>query len=424
MENKGLSRRGFLATSGMATLLAAGAPLAAQAQTSANPVRIGVIGVGGRGTALLQVMLHLPDVEVPAICDIDAEHLDRAVQIVESVLGNTPEGYQEGPYDYQRMLERDDLHAVLLTTPAEWHAEMAVDAMKAGKHVGSEVPGAKTMEECWDLVRTKEETGQRYMLLENYNYTRDRMMISNMVQEKVFGELFYAECAYIHEVNSLRFNPDGSLTWRGETMRDGFGNQYPTHSLGPVSKWMDINESDRFVSLVSMQSKSAGLKRYVKDRFGEDSPQADIVWRAGGMNVTMIQTEQDRMVTVYYDSNSPRPASIFYQLQGDQGIFDSRNGIHLAGEMDHNQWKAWTDFLEDYDHDYWRLQGEEAAQTGHGGGDYFVLSDFVEMVRKDEEPWINVYDSATWSVVTPLSQESIRNGNKSVKFPDFTENRA
>ena len=423
MEQDGITRRGFLATSGMAAIMATGASSALGAE-SASPVRIGIIGVGGRGTALMRVMLHVPGVEIPAICDINPDHLQRAIGIVESEHGNTPDGYQEGPYDYRRMLERDDLDGILITTPAEWHAEMAVDSMNAGKHVGSEVPGAKTLEECWEMVRVKEETGMRYMLLENYNYTRDRMMIGNMVQQNLFGELIYAECAYIHDVNILRYYPDGSLTWRGEAMQDGYGNQYPTHSLGPVSKWMGIHETDRFVSLVSMDTKPAGLKRYTLDRFGPDSPQADIVWKAAGMNVTLIQTEQDRMITVYYDTNSPRPHAIFYQLQGDQGIFDSRNGINLAGKTDYNQWQAWTDFLEDHDHDYWRLRGEEAAQTGHGGGDYFVISDFIDMIRKDEEPWIDVYDSAAWSVVTPLSQESIRNGNSSVKFPDFTENRA
>ncbi len=421
MINTNLSRRGFLATSGMAALMAAGSP-AIRAENTTDTVRIGIIGVGGRGTALMQILLHFPEVTIPAICDINPEHLGRAIQIVETVRGNTPDGYQEGPYDYRRMLERDDLDAILVTTPAEWHAVMSVDAMKAGKHVGSEVPGANSMEECWALVRAKEETGKRYMLLENYNYTRDRMMVGNMVEKQLFGELTYAECSYIHDVNTLRFYPDGSMTWRGEAMRTGFGNQYPTHSLGPVSKWMGIHETDRFKSLVSMQSRPVGLEKFVKDRFGEDSPQAQIEWTAAGMNVTMIKTEMDRLITVYYDTNSPRPADIFYLLQGDKGVFDSRRGIYLVEDSDAEQWSSWQNYLEAHDHDYWRLRGEEAAQTGHGGGDYFVLSDFVEMARSDEEPFINVYDSAAWSAVIPLSQESIRKGGCSVEFPDFTKN--
>ena len=423
MDDSTLSRRGFLATSGMAALMTMGAPGRAE-DSPEDAVRIGVIGVGARGTGLMQIMLGLPGVTVPAICDINEAHLNRGIQIVETLHGNTPAGYTGGPYDYRNMLERDDLDAVLIATPAVYHAVMAVDAMEAGMHAGSEVPGGVDMDECWALVRAKEETGKRYMLLENYNYTRERMMITNMVEKDVVGEPFYAECSYIHNVNSLSFHSDGSSTWRGEARTWGFGNLYPTHALGPVSKWMGINETDRFVSLVSMESKPAGFKRFVADRFGEDSPQAQTEWTIGGMNVTLIQTEQDRLITVYYDTNSPRPADIFYLLQTDIGIYDSRNGIHLPGRGGSGPWSPWTDFLEQYDHDYWRTRGEEAAQTGHGGGDYFVMSDFVDMVRHDEEPSIDVYDSAAWSAVIPLSQESIRNGNSSVDFPDFMANRA
>ncbi len=416
-----LNRRAFLAASGMAALSAAGLSAAADKEEA---VRIGIIGVGGRGTGLMRILLQSPHVSLRAICDINEEHLSRAVEIVERTHGAKPDGYSEGPYDYRRMLERDDLDAVLIATPAALHAEMAADALRAGKDVGSEVPGAHTLDECWNLVRVKEETGRRYMLLENYNYARERMMTANMAAQGAFGELVYAECSYIHDCNYLRFNPDGSLTWRGDSVRTGFGNMYPTHALGPVSKWLGVNDSDRFVSLTSCDSRPDGLKRFVLDKFGEDSEQARIPWTSGGMNVTLIKTEKNRLITVYYDTVSPRPQSIFYLLQGDKGVFDSRSGIYLKGESPEEQWEPWQNYLEKYDHDYWRLRGEEAAKTGHGGGDYFSISDFVEMVRKREEPYIDVYDSAAWSAVLPLSQESIRRGGDSVDFPDFTVNRA
>jgi len=416
MGNISLSRRKFLATSS-AVLLGAGAG----AQEPPKPVRIGVIGVGRRGTGLLKVLMSLPSTSVPALCDIDEANLARAVGIVRDKTGAAPEGYSRGPYDYRRMLERDDLDAVLAATPVDWHSPMACDAMEAGKHVATEVPGATTMEGCHALVKTKRKTGRRYMLLENYCYGYERMMMRNMVEQGAFGDTYYAECAYIHDCNHLRFKPDGSLTWRGETVRDHTGNTYPTHSLGPVAKWMGINKTDRLVSLTSMASKSAGIRSYVEKRFGPDSEQAATDWAGGGMCVTLIKTAQDRLITVYYDACSPRPMALFLLIQGIKGIYDSRRGIYLAGVSPDEEWERYQKYSDKYEHTYWKTRGEEAAKTGHGGGDYFVLSDFVEMVRHDREPDIDVYDSAVWSAVTPLSQESIRNGGSEVKFPDFTE---
>ena len=417
MTKATMTRRAFLAATGMA----AAAPLAlAQGETAPRPVRVAFIGVGGRGTGLLKVLLQVPGTMVPAICDINEAHLNRAIQIVEKVHGNTPAGYSRDEYDYRRMLERDDFDAVLIATPVEWHAVMACDGMRAGKHVGSEVPGAYSMAECWDLVKTKEATGKRYMLLENYVYAQQRMMVMNMAHAGAFGDLYYAECSYIHDCRSLRFESDGRLTWRGEVKRDHFGNLYPTHSLGPVSKWLGIHQGDRMTSLVSMMSKPAALEAYACRRFGADSEPAKVDFTAGDMCVTLVKTVQGRLINVYYDSDSPRPASIFYLVQGTKGVYDSRRGIYLEGEGHGEKWAPAGEYAAQYEHEYWRKRAGEAAKTGHGGGDYFVISDFVEMARHDREPLVDVYDSAAWSSLIPLSKESIRGGGGSVEIPDFT----
>lgn len=415
-----MTRRGFLAAAGAAAIVAPGAVTQQPEAPSEKPVRVAFIGVGNRGTGLLKVLLKIPATTVPAICDINEDHLNRGVGLVQEAHGNTPEGYSRGEYDYRRMLERDDFDAVLIATPAVLHAEMAIDSMLAGKHVGSEVPGAYTMDECWGLVRTKEKTGKRYMLLENYNYARDRMMVYNMAHSGLFGDTYYAECSYIHDCSSLRFSSDGTLTWRGEAKVDRFGNLYPTHSLGPVSKWLDINRGDRFVSLVSMMSKPAALHAYSVEHFGPDSEPAKIDWSCGDMSITLIKTAKGRLITVYYDSDSPRPASIFYLIQGTKGMYDSRKGIYIDGVSPPHQWESVDKHRAAHEHEYWKTRGKEAAATGHGGGDYFVVSDFVEMARHDLEPFVDVYDSAAWSSVMPLSAESIRNGNSSVEVPDFT----
>ena len=267
-------------------------------------------------------------------------------------------GFCKGDYDYRRMLERDDFDAVLLGTPAKWHAEMAIDSMNAGKHVASEVPGAYALDECWKLVDTKEKTGVKYMLLENYTYAKDRLMVYNMVHQGLLGECYYGECSYIHDCSGLRFNSKGDLTWRGVIKRDRYGNLYPTHSLGPVAKWMDINRGDVMVSLTSAMSTAVSLHAYAERKFGKDSEQAKIDFQCGDHCVTLIKTAGDKLITVYYDTDSPRPASIFYLIQGTEGVFDSREGVYVNGKSKSHRWDPASKYADEYGHDLWKKEGK------------------------------------------------------------------
>ena len=289
------------------------------AEAPSKPVRLGVIGTGARGKDLMNTLVTLPGVEFPALCDINPGNLELAMNIVLATRKYRPEGYSEGPFDYRRMLERKDLDAILIATPAQLHAAMAIDSLNAGKDVASEVPGAYTLDECWALIHAKEKSGRHYMLLENYTYERERMMIYEMVRRGVFGHLYYGECAYLHETDDLNFKPDGSLTWRGELRRDARGNWYPTHSIGPVSKWMGINDGDRFVSIICMQSAPLMAHVHAVEQFGPESKQAQIKWNTGEFICCLIQTQQGRMIRLDFGPVCPRPPQIYYGIQGTKG---------------------------------------------------------------------------------------------------------
>ena len=112
---------------------------------------------------------------------------------------------------------------------------MAVCGMKNGKYVGVEVPAAITLEQCWDLVKTHEETGVPCMMLENWSFRRDNLAILNMVRQGLFGEIVHCHCAHSHDcVDHWFFDRDGNMRWGGEFLVNRNCDQYPTHSLGPV----------------------------------------------------------------------------------------------------------------------------------------------------------------------------------------------
>ncbi len=418
----GINRREFLGlTAGAAAGLVLPQPIAAEG-LGAKDIRLGVIGVGSRGTGLMNLMLSHKGTQVPAVCDIDPGAADRAAAVVRKARGKRPETYTNGPEDYLRMLKRDDLDAVMVLTPIPLHAAMSVASLRAGKHVLSEVPAAVTLQECWDLVKAVKETGRSYMLSENCCYYESCMMILNMVQKGLFGDLTYAECGYIHDCRSICFKPDGSLTWRGELHRDMIGNWYPTHAIGPVGQWLGINRGDRFVSLAANTTPPTSMERYVVKRFGKDHPAAKIKWRAGDTTNAVIRTEKGVLIEIRFDiaSARPHPSTTHFMLQGTTGayLFDGER-IWIEGKTKEYAWEPVANHQKEYQHPLWRKWGQEGTGSGHGGADYFVTRAFLESLRSGEKPPIDVYDAVAWSSITPLSAASIEAGGKPVAFPDF-----
>lgn len=418
------SRRAFLKTAAVSAAVTTAIARGAEPRRTA---RIGIVGVGGRGTSLLGAMVQFPEVRVPAVCDIVADRAGRAEEIVVKATGSRPEAYTQGPHDWQRLVERDDLDAVLTATPWEWHAPIMVAAMKAGKIAITEVPAAVTLEECWDLVRTSEQTGVPCMMLENVCYFQEALVLLRMVREGVFGELLHAEVGYQHDCRSLMFTGDGKLTWRGEHAAAKNGNLYPTHPIGPVAQWMNINRGDRFTRISSASTKAVGLKQAAAARFGPDHPLARRDYALGDVNTSVLQTENGRTVTLYFDMSTPRPYDLIFRLQGTQGIhMGGANGtIYLEGRSPGaHAYEPFAPYLEQYAHPLWTaLQEQAKAHGGHGGSDYVMLHEVVKAIVNRTPLPQDVYDAATWSAITPLSIDSVARKGAVVDFPDFTQGK-
>jgi predicted dehydrogenase len=426
-----LHRREFIMAAG-ATGLALGAE---------KTVRIGIVGAGNRGTMHLNNIVGVPGVEVRAICDINEANLNRGLSIIEKAGQKRPEGYSRGEEDFRRMVTRDDLDAVITATPWEWHVRVAVAAMKAGKYAAVEVPAATTTEECWDLVNTSEQTGVPCMLLENACFRPELLMVLNMVRQGVFGELVHAEGGYQHDVRGTKFSGADGLRWRGMHSAKRNANVYPTHQIGPVAWWMNINRGDRFTHLVSMSSKSRGLNDYARKRFGPNSPNAKREFALGDINTSLIRTANGLTITLYHDTSLPRPYDLIFRVQGTEGLYSwTLQKIYIEGRSPARSWEDLGPYFEQYDHPIWKALGINddhrgivwqpngepkypSNRYGDGGGDYVVLQQFVKAVRNKTQPPIDVYDAATWSVITSLSEQSVAAKSAPIDFPDFTRGK-
>ncbi|MBN2210563.1 MAG: Gfo/Idh/MocA family oxidoreductase [Sedimentisphaerales bacterium] len=437
MKSEHVSRRDFLRVStaagvgvvvgGVALSGCQGSTLtAAPVAFSHKPlerVKVGFVGVGGQGSSHVKNLLNIEGVEVCAICDIVEDRVSRMQDRVEKAGQPRPTGYSRGEWDFKRMCAEEDLDIVFNATPWRWHVPICLAAMQNGKHAASEVPIAYTVEDCWQLVETSEKTRRYCTMLENCCYDRVAMMILTMAQQGALGTLLHAECGYLHDLRLHKFNLHGNEgTWRTEHSRKRNGNLYPTHGIGPVAWWLDIYRGDTFDYLVSMSSKSVSLNEFAAEKFGPDDPRVKEKFALGDINSSLIRTAQGRTIIVKHDTNTPRPYSRINLLQGAKGIVREwpKPLIHIEGRSKPHTWQDIDEYKEEYTHPFWRDLSQEARKGGHGGMDYIVSDRLIQALRQGVAPDISVYDAVAWSVIGPLSEQSVARKSRPVDFPDFT----
>jgi len=320
-------------------------------------------------------------------------------------------------------MDRDDLDAVFIATPWEWHTTMALYAMKRKQYVGVEVPCAITLDECRQLVKTSEETGVPCMMMENWSFRRDNLAVLNMIRKGLLGEIVHCHCAHSHNCVSWYMG----RKWPAQHLLKRCADQYPTHSLGPVLSWMDINCGDRFDTVVSMATGQRGITDQLSRRHGKDHPSAKLDWKQGDIVTTMVRTVKGKTIVINMDMQLPRPYDNRWLIQGTRGLYnEQRDAVYLAGDGKGHAPEKWSPFgphQTKHEHKWWRGKdspGGRYGLSGHGGVDPLELTLFYDAVRNKTQTPIDVYDSVVMSCIFPLSEMSIAKGGQPVKCPDFT----
>ena len=222
-------------------------------------------------------MIPMEDISIIGVCDKYEDRRMHAAQMVKEKKGNEP----LCTADYKEILALGELDALVVTTSWADHLQPAIDAMKAGKRVAMEVGGAYSLDQLWQLVHTSEETGIPWMMLENCCYGRDELMVRNMVEQGVFGEIVHCQGGYHHDLrHEISFGRE-NRHYRLDNYKNRNCENYPTHELGPIAKVLKINHGNRMVSLSSVASKSRGLNDYLKREKGDEYDITNIPLRRG-----------------------------------------------------------------------------------------------------------------------------------------------
>lgn len=388
-------------------------------------VRIGIIGLGMRGSDAVERLSYIEGADIVALCDKYPDRVAAAQKTLEKMQRPKAKEFT-GEEGWKALCEDKNIDLVYTPTPWSLHTPIAVYAMKNGKHACTEVPAAKTLDQCWELVETSEKTRKHCMMLENCCYDFFELLTLNMVRNGMFGEIVHAEGAYIHDLSrEYIFNKNGYADmWRLKENIGRNGNLYPTHGLGPIAQCMNINRGDRFEYLVSMSTNDFTMNNVANELAEKDSffePYVNKPYR-GNMNTTQVRTFKGKTVMIQHDVSSPRVYSRIHLVSGTKGCaskYPEPEKISFG-----HKWikeEELKDLYEKYSPPIVKHIGKMAKDVGgHGGMDFIMDWRLIDCLRNGLPLDQNVYDAATWSGVGVLSEQSVAKNSRTIDFPDFT----
>ncbi len=394
-----------------------------QMGSKGREVRVGVLGLGARGFEQLKLLCAMEDVTIAAVCDPYADRVTRAAEHVLEKRGQRP----VETTDWRQVIAMEGVETVAIFTSWQTHIRLAVEAMLAGKIPALEVGGASSVDECWQLVRTSQRTGIPVMMLENCCYGKEEMTLLNMVRKGLFGELVHVRGGYEHDLRDEIGEGDIRRHYRLENFSARNGELYPTHELGPIAKYLNLNRGNRMLTLSAMASKAAGQAAWLKEH-RPDSELAGRTFNQGDIVTTMIKCANGETILLTHDCTLPRPYSRGGRIQGTKGVWlEDNRSIYIDGLSPHDpshwthRWESDAKYMEEYCHPLWQEYEAFGKRGGHGGMDYLVLRAWIESIQQDQSFPIDVYDTASWMVVTALSEQSVALGGMPVPVPDFTD---
>ncbi|MBR4950091.1 MAG: Gfo/Idh/MocA family oxidoreductase, partial [Clostridia bacterium] len=359
-------------------------------------IKIGVIG-GYRGTSMINYCKLVDHAEVVAICD----KLDEVIEAQKK----GAEGFDITFYkDYDEFLKHD-MDAVVLANYANEHAPFAIKAMKAGKHVFSEVLPVQNMKEAVELVETIEETGMTYCYAENYCYMPAPYEMKRLFEEGKLGEFEYAECEYIHNGEPIwpRITYGDKDHWRNNQ----YATNYCTHSLGPIIHMTGL----RPVKVTGFESNRNDSCRRVGSK--------NAAW-----GIEMVTLENGGVVKsihgggLYIDS-------YWFSMYGSKGRVECDRDIPGLDRVTkvHLQY---TEELADYDnmiveHYIPKREMEETSRKfGHHGSDFYCIWNFIEKLRGNPNTdTIDVYEALDMFLPGLFAYRSILEGGVSLDIPNL-----
>ena len=313
--------------------------------------------------------------------------------------------------DFKDIIADKNVDAIGVFTPAPLHVYMAIEAMKAGKHVISAVPAGINEEECVELLEAVKKTGMLYMMAETSYYHREIISCRKWAAEKKFGEIIFSEAEYHHDgLLNLFYDEHGFPTWR-----HGFPPMhYPTHCTGmiiPVTGerltevtavgWGDEHESMR----TNMYNNPFWSETAMFKTSGGHMSRVAVYWKvaSGG-------TERSQFLGTESSYYMHRPGGV-------SGMLAERE----KGTIIKNRYEEARVRMEHFDvpNHYELLPEPLRHESGHGGSHTFLTDEFTMAVLEKRRPAVDVHEALAYTVPGFYAHQSALEGGTMLKIPDY-----
>lgn len=393
-------------------------------------IRLGVIGLGCRGSTLLGTILATGDAQVTAVCDLYEDRVSAAIKKLTDKGEPAPKGYT----DYRQLLAGKECDVVYIAASWEDHARIACDAMRAGKITALEVGGACDLSECWELVDTWEQTRTPFMFMENCCWGKFELLSTSLARQGKLGTVVHCHGAYGHDLRDEVLGGNVNRHYRLRNYLHRNCENYPTHELGPIAVLLGLNRGNRALKLNSVASKAEGLTDFSYTDKNPDPALRGARFAQGDIVQTVITCAGGETVSLRLDTTLPRFYSREFTVRGTKGMcMQDANLVLIDGQQNMHEFfdpdltlKKYLGNAETYTDNIppcWRGITAEEIEAGHGGMDFLMFKDFFRAVRAGGEMPLDVYDAALWMSVTPLSEASVAAGGAPVAVPDFTRGK-
>lgn len=366
------------------------------AKKKVKPVRVGVYGVG-RGMSFASQAAQMEGVELVALCDQREGALKGAVANMQGVTPYT---------SYDRFLEHE-MDAVVLANYATEHAPAAIRALDAGFHVQSESLAIKTLAEGVALVRAVERTGLTYMYAENYAYANTIQEMRRLYRAGEVGELRYAEGEYVHPVS-----PDEKIwlspTW--EHWRNWIpATYYCTHAMSPIM----------YVS----RARPVRVSGFVVPYDFDDPTCTETAKRSDLAGILMVEMDNGAWVKLL--QGSLKGHLTWCRIYGNRGSMETlRHGDTGMLRVRKEHWdRKPGEPAEIMYHPEFPRFNQQAAASGHGGGDFFMLHEFIRAIRTGKPPYLDVYTGVQMTSLGILGYRSALEGSCALEVPGFRKRK-
>ena len=353
-------------------------------------LKVGIVGAS-RGGAYLKNYANSDRTEISAVCDLDQSKCE---QVAKDLSLTDRQIFT----DYGQFLSADT-DIVVIGTPIPFHAEQAVQALEAGKHVLSEVTMAKTTEGCKQVYEAAQRAKGKYMMAENYIYFGFIREWKKYIEEGRIGRIHYAEAEYIHDIRKLLFDKEsGETFWR--TYRPPI--HYCTHCLGPL---MYLIGDDTIV-----KATAAGNKNTIVP---------DLWPSTIDMQVALFETKQGRGIKICRSQVTPRPEphTVYYSVYGTKGFLENtRHGKDVVGNRYFEGIDKQTVPFNCYENE---IEAPDFAKNSHGTSDYYIAQDFLDCIEFDREPFLNARRAFELTLPGLIAQEAAVKGNVWLDVPQL-----